>query len=177
MTAQTASSPIKNAAQFELGPIWRAMVTLVGLGMTSIIVVALIRAAAGYAADYRGVIDTAVIIHLATVIPATPLGAWLLLSAKGTPLHRTLGKVWLALMVITALAAYFIRQTNGDDLSFIHIFVPITLVSAWSAYRSARAGRIAAHRAGLVRFYLLALTIPGLLSFLPNRLMAVWLFG
>ena len=30
---------------------------------------------------------------------------------------------------------------------------------------------------GLIRFYLLALTIPGLFAFSPGRLMWVWLLG
>ena len=177
MTSQTISRPFQPAPRFELGPLQRAMVTIVGVGLTSLALFALIRAGAGYAADYRSVLDLAVIIHLGAVVPAIPLGAWLLLAAKGTPRHKALGKLWLGLMVTTAFAAVFIRQINGGSLSLIHIFVPITLWSAWQAIATARAGDIAGHRKGLVRFYLLALTIPGLFAFTPGRLMATWLFG
>jgi uncharacterized membrane protein len=177
MTSQISAHPAAAASTFEIGRMQRALVTLVGVGLTSLVIFALIRAAAGYAAPYRGAIDLAVIVHVVSVMPAIPLGAWLLLSAKGTAQHKALGKVWLVLMVATALSAVFIRQLGGGQFSLIHLFVPITLFSAWQAYATARAGNLVAHRKGLIRFYLLALTIPGLFAFSPGRLMWVWLLG
>lgn len=165
------------AHSFQPGPAVRAMVITVALGLSAMGLIALLRAAAGLAAHYRGAIDLAVIVHVGAVMPAIPLGAWLLLSAKGTPTHKALGKLWLALMIATALSAVFIRQINGGNFSLIHLFVPITLLSAWRAYATARAGDLVSHRKGLIRFYLLALTIPGLFAFSPGRLMGIWLYG
>lgn len=167
----------KPAGGFDLGPYARAAVGLVGVGFTAACAIAAVRFAAGLAPVHPNATDIAVIIHLATVLPAVPLGAWLMLAPKGTPRHKQLGKVWLALMVITALAAVFIRQINGGQFSFIHIFVPMTLHGAWKAISTARRGDIVAHKKGLVGFYLGALTIPGLFAFMPNRLMGTWLFG
>ncbi len=165
------------AANFDLGPLARAAVGLVGVGFTTACVLAAVRFAAGLAPDHHNTRDLAVILHLATVLPAVPLGAWLLLARKGTPRHRLLGKIWVVLMVVTALTALFIRQANDGQFSLIHIFVPMTLHGAWQAIATARRHDFAAHRKGLVGFYLGALTIPGLFAFLPNRLMGTWLFG
>jgi uncharacterized membrane protein len=177
MSFATVAAATRPAQSFDIGPYARAAIGLVGVGFTSACAIAAIRFAAGLAPAHAGTTDIAVLIHLATVLPAVPLGAWLMLSRKGTARHKQLGKVWLALMVITALATLFIRQVNGGQLSLIHIFVPMTLHGAWQAISTARRGDIAAHRKGLVGFYLGALTIPGLFAFMPGRLMGAWLFG
>lgn len=174
MTDTAATAP---AMPFDIGPIQRAMVGFVGVGFTSLGLFAILRGLAGMAPDHGGAHHLAVIVHLATVMPAIPLGAWLMLSRKGTPRHKLFGKVWLALMVTTALAAVFIRQLNGGSFSLIHVFVPLTLHGAWQAYATARRGDIEAHKRGLVGFYLGALVIPGLFAFMPGRLMGVWLMG
>jgi uncharacterized membrane protein len=117
-----------------------------------------------------------VIIHVATVLPAIPLGGYLLLTRKGTTLHKRLGKLWLALMLITATSAIFIQSSGG--FSFIHIFVPITFHAAWKTIATARRGDIKGHKNHLVLTYLTALMIPGIVAFaLPGRLMNTMLLG
>lgn len=176
-TATTLPLRQPAAAGFDLGPYARAAVGLVGVGFTTFCALAAVRFAAGLAPAHDNTTNLAVIIHLATVLPAVPLGAWLMLSRKGTARHKQLGKVWLVLMVITALTTLFIRQVGGGQFSFIHLFVPLTLHGAWKAISTARRGDIAAHKKGLISLYLGALTIPGLFAFMPNRLMGTWLFG
>ena len=179
MTAQLAANRTARTgwADLEPGPLLRATITAVGLGFTSACLIAMTRAAAGLAAAGSGAKPMAVLFHLAAVVPCVPLGAWLLLKRKGTARHKLLGKVWLVLMVAAALSAVFIRQLNNGSFSPIHVFVPLTLWGAWNAIRNARAGDIAKHRHGLIRLYLGALTIPGILSFIPGRLMWTWLVG
>jgi len=165
------------ASGFDLGPLARAAVGLVGVAFTSACVIGAVRFAAGLAPAHPNTQSLAVMIHLATVLPAVPLGAWLMLARKGTPRHKQWGRVWVALMVVTAISALFIRQINGGQFSFIHLFVPLTFHSAWKAIATARRGDIAGHKRALIGFYLGALTIPGLFAFLPNRLMGTWLLG
>ena len=50
MTSQISAHPAAAASTFEIGRVQRALVTLVGVGLTSLVIFALIRAAAGYAA-------------------------------------------------------------------------------------------------------------------------------
>ncbi len=178
--ATATALPLRSADRanpFELGPLARAAVGVVGVGFTTVCALAAVRFAAGLAPDHAGTQSFAVMLHIATVVPAVPLGAWLMLSRKGTPRHKQLGKLWVALMVITALAALFIRQINGGGFSPIHLFVPLTLHGAWKTIATARRGDIAAHKKALIGFYLGALTIPGLFAFMPGRVMGTWLFG
>lgn len=70
----------------------------------------------------------AIAIHLLTAIPALPLGAYVLLSRKGDLAHRTLGKIWAALMLVTAIDTFFIREVTGH-IGPIHIFAVVTLTA------------------------------------------------
>ncbi|MCP5395437.1 MAG: DUF2306 domain-containing protein [Sphingomonadaceae bacterium] len=158
-----------------LSPFVRSLVMVAGAGVTLLCFGALARMAAGFAPTMLDARHLAIIIHVATVVPAVPLGAWLLLARKGTPSHKSLGKVWVGLMVTTALAALFTR--GGTEFSWIHIFVPITLVGAWRAIATARAGKIDEHRKQIVGMFFGALLIPGVFAFLPGRIMGIWLYG
>lgn len=181
MTASALPLPANRTAfargGFDIGVIQRALVGVVGAGFSVACTVAATRAIAGLVPAHAGAQDLAVMAHLATVMPAVPLGAWLMLARKGTPRHKQLGKVWVTLMVLTAIAALFIRQLNPGGFSPIHLFVPLTLHAAWKTIATARRGDIAGHRKALVGFYLGAITIPGIFAFLPGRLMGTWLFG
>ncbi len=161
----------------ELPPVARIAMVLGGgaLGIAS--VYALLRAALGLAPATPTAHEVAVAIHLTSVLPAIPLGLYVLLTRKGGARHRLLGRIWMALMVSTALSALFIRHLNHGGFSWIHIFVPVTILSAWAAIASARAGRIAQHRNRLIGMYLGALLIPGAFAFAPGRVMWVWAFG
>ncbi|MCR2834144.1 DUF2306 domain-containing protein [Parerythrobacter lacustris] len=172
-TAPYAARP-RNAG-FDIGPATRAIITAAAIAMSAACLFALMRFALGLAPAHPAMRNIAVVLHVVTVLPAVPLGAYLLLSRKGTPRHRQLGKLWVGLMVVTALAITFIR--GGTDFSWIHIFVPLTLHGAWKTIVTARAGKIAEHKRHLVGMYLGALMIPGIFSFLPDRMMGTWLFG
>jgi len=167
--------PLPKGHPFHMHSITRGLIGFAAVAMTAICFFAITRWLTGFAPDHYSTGNIPIIIHVATVIPAVPLGGYLLLAPKGTPLHKMLGKIWICLMLITAVSITFVR--GGTDFSWIHIFVPITLHGAWQAVTSARAGNIAAHKKHLVGMYLGALMIPGLFSFMPTRLMGAWLFG
>ena len=77
----------------------------------------------------------AIQLHFVTVVPAFFLGAWqLLASRKGSPSHRLIGKIYLTLMSITAVAAFFIPSftpfsfsVGAIRLGLIHLFIPLTI--------------------------------------------------
>ena len=181
MTSLAPSLPFfparaKRPARFDIGPATRTTVGLVCFTMTFLCIIALGKAALGMVDNLHHYAKLPIIIHVATVLPAIPLGGFLLLAKKGTPLHRSLGKVWLVLMLATATSAIFIQSTGG--FSFIHIFVPITFHAAWRVIATARKGDIAGHKKQIVFTYLTALMIPGIFAFaLPGRLMNVMLLG
>lgn len=170
-----AAPATRSKPRFDNGPFLKSLIGVVGALMTIAIAVALFKFLAGLAPDDGRYRNIAIAIHIVTVLPCVPLGAYLLLSTKGTRLHKMLGKVWVSLMVVTAIAITFVR--GGSDFSWIHIFVPITLLGAGQVVRTARKGDLASHRRNITRMYLGALMIPGLFAFLPTRLMGMWLFG
>ena len=165
----------RSKPRFDNGPFLKSLIGMVGTLMTIAIAVALFKFLTGLAADDGRYRNIAIAIHIVTVLPCVPLGAYLLLSTKGTKLHKALGKIWITLMVVTAIAITFVR--GGTDFSWIHIFVPITLLGAWQVVRTAQKGDLANHRRNITRMYLGALMIPGIFAFLPSRLMGMWLFG
>ena len=116
----------------------------------------------------------ALLIHIGTVIPALPLGAYILISRKGGPRHRLLGRIWAALMVVTAMSAFWLRS-NGS-LSYIHIFSVITLVSIPLSVFYIRKGWVERHKRAMTGTYI-GLVVAGAFAFLPGRLLHVWLFG
>ncbi|MEE4539867.1 MAG: DUF2306 domain-containing protein [Erythrobacter sp.] len=121
-----------------------------------------------------------VMIHLATAIPALILGAFVLLRDKGDGPHRWMGRVWVILMVVTALASAFIRTPGagiaGSGYSFIHLFTVWTLVNAplgvWYAWQ----GNIPAHRSAMRGLYI-GLVIAGAFTLIPGRLLGNLAFG
>ena len=118
----------------------------------------------------------AVIIHLATVLPAIPLGAYVLFARKGDSRHRLLGRIWLGLMTVTAVSTIFIRGINGS-FSPIHLFTVLTFIAVPTAITSARSGNIMKHRKHMIGFYIGALIIAGITAFTPGRTMWHWAFG
>jgi uncharacterized membrane protein len=124
----------------------------------------------------------AIRLHVVTVVPAFVLGTWLLFgSHKGSPRHRLVGKLYLALMAVTAVAAVFIRSFSDLSVSagplrlgLLHLFVPLT---AHGIFATIRAGNIRGHRAAMRGLYFGAMIVAGLLAFAPGRIMFRMFFG
>ena len=51
--------------------------------------------------------------HLATILPAFVIGTYMMIRRKGTPLHRLLGKIYMVLMLVTAVITLFIAAVLG----------------------------------------------------------------
>lgn len=167
----------KRPQRFDLTPTQRLLLGGAGGAVAVFALYAVLRALLGFAGPVPWLGNIALTIHLATVIPAIPLGAYVLVSRKGGPNHRLLGRIWLGLMFATALSTVFIRDINNGQFSFIHVFTVLTFIAVPQALISARRGRIEEHKRHLVGFYSGALLIAGLFSFLPGRTMWHWAFG
>jgi uncharacterized membrane protein len=114
-------------------------------------------------------------VHLSAILPALPLGAVMLLRRKGDRVHRLLGRIWAALMMVAAAASFGIHGMMGH-LSPIHILSAITLVGIPRAIWDARQGRIARHRRTMTIVYA-SLIVAGYLTLIPTRLLGHFLFG
>ena len=120
-------------------------------------------------------------LHLATVVPAFAIGAFQLFRRKGTPSHKLLGKIYMLLMLATALITLAMPAEVGprflNHFGFIHAFSFLTLFSVPTAYIAARRGNIKAHRGAMLGLYLGGILIAGAFAFSPGRMLHQWLFG
>lgn len=120
-------------------------------------------------------------LHLATVLPAIAIGTYLLLRRKGTPGHKRLGRVYLVLMVMTAVIVLFMQAKVGPlflgHFGYIHLLSVLTLFSAPRAYYAARRGNIRAHRLHMVGLYLGANVVAGAFTLMPGRFIHQLLFA
>ena len=88
--------------------------------------------------------------HLITVVPCIFIGAYLLAVKKGTPFHRSLGKIYMSLMVITAIITLFMPAYVGaqflNHFGWIHLFSFLTLYSVPTAIIAIRNGQVKKHK-------------------------------
>lgn len=134
----------------------------------------------GTIASVQSRLSPVIILHLATVIPAIPLGAFVLWSKKGNARHKMLGKVWASLMLITAVTSLFIGRPGtglaGTGFSFIHIFSVVVLISIPRSIWRIRNGNVAGHQRSMQGVYI-GLILAGLFSFLPGRILGILAFA
>lgn len=118
--------------------------------------------------------------HLATIMPAFLIGTYMMIRRKGTPLHRLLGKIYMALMLVTAIITLFMPAFVGPKLlnhfGFIHLFSVLALYAVPQAYYAARRHDIKTHKGAMMGLYIGGLLIAGGFAFMPGRLLNTWLF-
>jgi uncharacterized membrane protein len=115
--------------------------------------------------------ETAVQIHLVSVLAAFVIGTWMMVRPKGTAPHKVLGRAYVALMVASALSTFWIRGLGNGSLSFLHVLSVFVLLALPIAVLLARSGRVRAHRFTMIGVYLGGIWIAGLLTLLPGRLL------
>ena len=114
----------------------------------------------------------AIQIHVYAALLAFVLGALVLWRRKGTTNHKRWGKVWVALMVITALTSFFINEIRLlGPFSPIHLISLGTMISLYFAIKNVRAGDIESHKRSMKTTFIGAMGIAGALAFAPGRLM------
>ena len=120
----------------------------------------------------------AIPLHALAAITAFLLGVVQLAAPKGTLPHRTLGWIWVGLMVSVALSSFWIHQIRLIGLwSPIHLLSIFTLVTlplgVWMAHRH----RVTDHRRIMILIFSGALVIAGLFTLVPGRIMHSVVFG
>jgi uncharacterized membrane protein len=120
-------------------------------------------------------------LHLATVLPAFLIGSFMLLRKKGTPVHKVLGRIYLALMLTTATIALFMPARVGPTIlghfGFIHLLCALTIYAVPVAHFAIRRGDVKTHRGAMIKLYVGAILIAGAFAMAPGRLLNSWLFG
>ena len=111
----------------------------------------------------------AIQVHVAAVTAAFFTGGWVIyFSRKGSPGHRVLGVLFLALMTAAVIASLFIHRSMPGSpvfgLSPTHLFVPLVLVMVWLSVRSAMKGNIKLHRFCVKGLFMGGLVANGLIN-------------
>jgi len=120
----------------------------------------------------------AIPVHALAAMAAFALGVVQFAAPKGTLPHRTIGWVWVLLMLSVAISSFWIHQIRlWGPWSPIHLLSIFTLVvlplGVWAAHRH----RVADHRRIMIMIFSGALVIAGLFTLLPGRIMHTVVFG
>ena len=114
----------------------------------------------------------AIQIHAFAAMAAFVLGIVQFAAPKGTLPHRTVGWIWVGLMTLVSVSAFFIHEIRlWGSWSPIHLLAIFTLIMLPLAVRHARRHSVESHRRVMIAIFFGALVIAGALTFLPGRIM------
>ncbi|WP_025036422.1 DUF2306 domain-containing protein [Bradyrhizobium sp. DOA9] len=117
-------------------------------------------------------------LHAFAAIVVFVLGLVQFAAPKGTLPHRTIGWIWVVLMVVVAASSFWIHTIRlVGPFSPIHLLSILTLVALPLAVWRAHTHRIADHRRMMTLMFAGALVVAGLFTLLPGRLMHRVIFG
>jgi len=120
----------------------------------------------------------AIQLHAFAAIAAFALGLVQFARKKGTFSHRTVGWIWVVLMLIVAVSSFWIHDIKLWGIwSPIHILSVVTLVNLPLAVWMARTHKVRAHRYWMLGIFAGALVIAGIFTFVPGRIMHAVFFG
>lgn len=115
-------------------------------------------------------------VHMTAALTALtigPIAIWMRRGPLQRPkLHRAFGYAWVTCMLIAAISSVFIRDyqmPNVHGYTLIHLFVPLTALGLFRAFRCLHQGDIQGHRKAMVALYVAGCLIPGAFTLLPNR--------
>ena len=120
----------------------------------------------------------AIQLHAFAAMSAFVLGLVQFAAPKGTLPHRTLGFIWLALMLTVAISSFWIHS-----IRWVGPFGPIHLLSIYVLFMVplavyfARKHKIRGHAKTVIGMFVGGLVIAGLFTFVPGRIMHAVAFG
>ena len=117
-------------------------------------------------------------LHAFAAMAAFALGVVQLAAPKGTLPHRTVGWIWVVLMLAVCVSSFWIHDLRlWGPWSPIHLLSIFTLIMLPLAVLHARRHQVSRHRATMIGIFSGALVIAGLFTFLPGRIMHAVAFG
>jgi uncharacterized membrane protein len=120
----------------------------------------------------------AIQLHAFAAMSAFALGIVQLCAPKGTLPHRTLGWIWVALMLVVSITAFFIHTIRlWGPWSPIHLLAIFTLIMLPLGVLAAHRHAVEHHRRTMIGIFVGALVIAGAFTFVPGRIMHAVAFG
>ena len=120
----------------------------------------------------------AIPLHAFAAMAAFVLGVVQFAAPKGTLPHRTVGWIWVILMLVVALSSFWIHQIKlWGPWSPIHLLSIFTLIMIPLGVWFAHSHRVANHRRVMIGLFSGALVVAGLFTLLPGRIMHAVIFG
>jgi len=117
-------------------------------------------------------------LHAYAALAAFALGLVQLSAPKGTIPHRALGYLWVALMLIVAVSAFWVHEIRlWGPWSPIHLLAVFTLAMLPFAVYFARTHDVRRHQRAMLGIFFGALVIAGAFTFVPGRIMHKVVFG
>ncbi len=117
-------------------------------------------------------------LHAFAAMAAFVLGLIQFSAPKGTLPHRTIGWIWVCIMVVVAGSAFWIHEIRlWGEWSPIHLLAILTLstlpLGVWYAHNHVVTG----HKFVMISIFCGGLLIAGLFTFVPGRIMHAVMFG
>ena len=115
-------------------------------------------------------------VHAFAAMAAFVLGVVQLAGPKGTLPHRTLGYIWVGLMLVaSSFAIQGMRQLG--PFSAIHLLSVMVVVLVPLAVLAARRKHTSTHSKAMIGLFAGALVIAGAFTLVPGRIMYRVVFG
>ena len=117
-------------------------------------------------------------LHALAAIAALVLGLVQFAAPKGTLPHRTIGWIWVGLILAVAISSFWIHKIRlvgpWSPIHLLSIFTLITLpMGVWFAHRH----QVTSHRITMISIFTGGLVVAGLFTLLPGRVMYAVVFG
>jgi len=117
-------------------------------------------------------------VHAMAAMAAFVLGVIQFAAPKGTLPHRTIGWIWVLLMLAVAGSSFWTHQIKlwgpWSPIHLLSIFtLTMLLLGVWYAHRH----RVVDHRRVMIGLFSGALVIAGLFTLLPGHIMHAVVFG
>ena len=113
--------------------------------------------------------------HVVAAVTGVLLGAhqvWR--RPHGDTRHRILGRVWVVVMLWTAVTSFWIRHLGDGAFSWLHVLSVVTLVTVTLGVVNARRGNIPAHRGNMVGSWLGAVGAMVAATAVPDRMVPAY---
>jgi uncharacterized membrane protein len=113
-------------------------------------------------------------IHLFSIAPCVPLGFYLIVvSKKGSNLHKLWGKVYALLIFFSSLMSLFLEAHVGptwlDHFGYIHLLSALTIATVPYSLWQLKRGRLISHKRSMQFLYWTGLMIAGAFTLYPGR--------